>query len=225
MWQPPAALPTGTVAFLLSDVQGSTRLPEHFPDGMRRATTTHDINFQRFTHLHGGVEVRPRGEGDSRFCVFPEPHGAVAAAVEIQRALHAETWPMDTPLKVRIGIHTGEADLRAGDYYGSAVNRCARLRPAGHGGQTLVYGATAAAVASLLPAGVRLRDLGERRLKDLLVPERIFQLVIDGLPSDCAPIDVLDNPPTTCLSRPRDVDHRPALPNVVEPRLRHAGAR
>src|SRR6185436_2718114 len=96
-----------------------------------------------------------------------------AAAAAIQRALHDEPWPPETPLRVRIALHTGEADLRDGDYYGSAVNRCARLRAIAHGGQTLVSAVTAGLSAGALPEGAALRDLGEHRLKDLAQPERV----------------------------------------------------
>src|SRR6476659_6720518 len=102
-----------------------------------------------------------RGEGDSRFAVFPRASHAVAAAAAIQQALQAEPWPAETPLRVRMALHTGEADLREGDYYGSAVNRCARLRATAHGGQTLVSTATQELVNESLPEGIALRDLGE----------------------------------------------------------------
>src|SRR5919204_4114314 len=172
------ALPTGTVTFVLTDVEGSTRLWEQHPDGMRAATVQHDAIVEFLTELHGGQVVRPRGEGDSRFCVFGRATDAVAAAAAVQRALHREVWPTPEPLRVRMALHTGEADLRDGDYYGPAVNRCARLRAAGHGGQTLLSAATAGLAGGALPAGVGLRDLGERRLKDLVRPERVYQLVV-----------------------------------------------
>src|SRR5437867_3621370 len=163
-------LPTGTVTFLFTDVEGSTKLWERHPEQMRVALARHDHLIESLVAQHEGVVVRPRGEGDSRFAVFPRASDAVAAAAAIQQALHEEPWPAEMPLQVRMALHTGEADLREGDYYGSDVNRCARLRGAGHGGQTLLSGATAHLVRDLLPAGTDLRDLGDRRLKDLIQP-------------------------------------------------------
>src|ERR671936_552766 len=115
-----AALPTGTVTFLLTDVEGSTRLWEEHPEAMRAALVQHDAIVEFLTEQHRGHVVRPRGEGDSRFCVFARATDAVLAAAAIQRALAAERWPTPDPLKVRVALHTGEADLRAGDYYGPA---------------------------------------------------------------------------------------------------------
>jgi class 3 adenylate cyclase len=185
-------LPTGTVTFLFTDVEGSTRLWEAHPAAMRAALVRHDALIEAGVAAHGGAVVRPRGEGDSRFAVFARATDAVAAATAVQRALHAEPWPPETALLVRLALHTGEADLRDGDYYGSAVNRCARLRAAGHGGQTLVSEVTPRLVEGALPAGARLRDLGEHRLRDLPRPERIWQLCLPELPSEFAPLQTLD---------------------------------
>src|SRR5262245_46898208 len=101
---------------------------------MRAALAEHDALIEFLTEQHGGRVVRPRGEGDSRFCVFARATDAVAAAAAIQQALHAEAWPPEAPLRVRLALHTGEADLRDGDYYGGAVNRAARL-PGSPGGR------------------------------------------------------------------------------------------
>ncbi|MGI8916513.1 MAG: hypothetical protein ACR2JY_22530 [Chloroflexota bacterium] len=111
--------------------------------------------------------VRPRGEGYGRFAVFARATDAVAAAVAIQQTLHSESWPLPAPLRVRMALHTGEADLRDGDYYSSAVNRCARLRAVTHGGQVLVSGATARLAGAALGETLALRDLGAQRLRDL----------------------------------------------------------
>jgi predicted ATPase len=113
----------------------------------------------------------------------------------MQQVLQAEPWETPTPLRVRAALHTGEADLREGDYYGSAVNRCARLRSAAHGGQTLLSRTTYDLVHDSLPAGVELRDLGEHLLRDLQQPEHIFQLVVPSLPSDFPPLKTLDARP------------------------------
>src|SRR6476619_5832139 len=178
------ALPTGTVTFVFSDIEGSTQRWEQHPEPMRVALARHDQLIETLVEQHAGVVVRPRGEGDSRFAVFPRASDAVAAAAAVRQALHQEPWPADTPLRVRMALHTGEADLREGDYYGSAVNRCARLRAVAHGGQTLLSRATCDLVRDSVSPGVELRDLGEHRLRDLQRPEYIFQLDIEGLPTD-----------------------------------------
>ncbi|HEY8744987.1 MAG TPA: adenylate/guanylate cyclase domain-containing protein, partial [Chloroflexota bacterium] len=170
-------LPTGTVTFLFTDVEGSTRLWEQQPEAMRQALVRHDAIIDAEVDRHAGVVVRPRGEGDSRFAVFARASDAVAAAVAIQQALHGEAWPLPTPLRVRLALHTGEADLREGDYYGSAVNRCARLRAVAHGGQVLLSQTTFDLVRGALPPDTRLRDLEEHRLVGLTQPEHVYQLL------------------------------------------------
>jgi predicted ATPase/class 3 adenylate cyclase len=189
-------LPTGTVTFLFTDIEGSTRLWEEHPDAARQALARHDRLVEEIVERNGGSLVRPRGEGDSRFAVFTRATSAVAAAVELQIAFHNEAWPTPAPLKVRMALHTGEADLREGDYYGSAVNRCARLRGAAHGGQALLsevtYELVRDGLGSLATPGVTVQDLGEHRLKDLAKAEHIFQLVSPGLPADFPPLKTLD---------------------------------
>jgi len=177
-------LPTGTVTFLFTDIEGSTALWEQHPAAARAALARHDVLIEQLVAEHDGYVVRPRGEGDSRFAVFARATDAVAAAAALQQALYAEPWPTPTPLRVRMALHTGEADLREGDYYGSAVNRCARLRAVAHGGQTLVSLTTEQLVRGQLASRLTLRDLGEHRLKDLQYSERIFQLIVDGVPAD-----------------------------------------
>ncbi len=185
-------LPTGMVTFLFTDLEGSTRLWEHSPEAMRQALIRHDALIESLTGAHDGTIVRPRGEGDSRFAVFAQTSSAVTAAAAIQQAMHAECWLTPAPLRVRIALHTGEADLRMGDYYGSGVNRCARLRALAAGGQTLLTAAAAQLARDYLPTGVRLNDLGEHRLKDLDRAEHVFQLIIDGLPNAFPPLRSLD---------------------------------
>jgi predicted ATPase/class 3 adenylate cyclase len=195
-------LPRGTVTFLFTDVEGSTRLWEQYPVAAQQALSRHDALVEQSVKANSGQLVRPRGEGDSRFAVFPRATDAVAAARDIQLALAAEPWPTPSPLRVRIALHTGEADLREGDYYGSEVNRCARLRALAYGGQVLLSQATYVLIRDALPSGVEVRDLGEHRLKDLQRPERIFQLVLSNLPSDFPALKSLD-----------------ALPNNLPPQL------
>jgi predicted ATPase/class 3 adenylate cyclase len=185
---PAPNLPSGTLTFLFTDIEGSTRLWEQFADQMRNATVRHDALIESAVAQWGGLLVRPRGEGDSRFAVFARATDAIAAAVAIQRALFVEPWGVPSPVRVRMALHTGEADLRDGDYYGAAVNRCARLRSVAHGGQTLVSQITYDLARDALPGGVSLRDLGEHSLKDLNRSERVYQLVIAGLPADFPPL-------------------------------------
>jgi predicted ATPase/class 3 adenylate cyclase len=185
-------LPTGTVTFLFTDVEGSTRLWEQDPAAMRAATARHDSLVAEIVSGKSGVVVRPRGEGDSRFAVFARASDAVAAAAVLQQVLTAEVWPTPQPLRVRMALHTGEADLRGGDYYGAAVNRCARLRAIARGGQALVSQATHELARGAPPAGIGFADLGEHRLRDLAAAERVFQLTASGLPDDFPPLKSLD---------------------------------
>jgi predicted ATPase/class 3 adenylate cyclase len=206
------ALPTGTVTLLFTDVEGSTRLWEQQPEDMRAALSRHDALIEDQVNRHGGVLVRPRGEGDSRFVVFSRAVDALSAAAAMQQALHEEAWAVAGGLRVRMALHTGDADLRDGDYYGSAVNRCARLRAIAHGGQTLVSQATYDLVRDALPAGVGLRDLGEHRLADLQRPEQVFQMVAAGLPAEFPPLRSLESVPhnlpvqlTSFVGREREI--------------------
>lgn len=185
-------LPTGIVTFLFTDIQGSTALWEHHPVATRAALERHDALIEAVVAQHHGVVVRPRGEGDSRFAVFARATDSVLAACAIQRTLLHEPWNLPSPLCVRIAVHTGEAELRAGDYYGAAVNRCARLRAIAHGGQTVISRATQELVCDQLPREVMLRDLGEHRLKDLIRPEHVFQVVASELPVDFPALTSLD---------------------------------
>ena len=181
-------LPSGILTFLFTDVEGSTCLWEQYPEKMRQVTARHDELIEFLVLQNRGFIVRPRGEGDSRFAVFRLATDSVIAASEIQRSFSKEPWGIHLPVRVRIGLHTGEADLRDGDYYGAAVNRCARLRSVAHGGQTLLSQTTYCLVNESLPDGLSLRDLGEHKLKDLKRPERIYQLITPGLPSDFPPL-------------------------------------
>jgi predicted ATPase/class 3 adenylate cyclase len=185
-------LPTGTVTFLFTDIEGSTRLLQELGEGYRRIQDRHaEIMRAAFVNGH---EIRT--EGDSFFVVFRSPVDAARAAVEAQRALSSEDWPHGAPLRVRMGMHTGEGVLGGDDYLGIDVNRAARIAAAGHGGQVLISDATRGLVEHSLPEGVALRDLGLHRLKDIGHPERMHDLVIDGLAADFPPIRTLDVRPT-----------------------------
>src|SRR5260221_9046022 len=170
------SLPTGIITFLFTDVEGSTKLWKKQPALPQKVMPRHDAIIEEAVDQSGGVVVRPRGEGDSRFAVFAQASDAILAAVAIQRALQAEAWPTPTPLRVRMALHTGEADLRMGDYYGSAVNRCARLRAIAHGGQTLASASTGEQARDSLPDGITLTYRGQHRLQDLVCPEHVYQL-------------------------------------------------
>lgn len=181
-------LPEGVVTFLFTDVEGSTRMFEQAPEAMLEALRRHDEVIETAVAAHGGIPVRPRGEGDSRFIVFADASDAVAGAAELQLRLAGQEWATPEPLRVRASLHTGSADLRWGDYYGSAVNRAARLRGIAHGGQTLMSAATWELVRDHLPEGVTVQDLGEHGLKDLTRPERVFQLTAEGLQEQFPPL-------------------------------------
>lgn len=187
-----SGLPTGTVTFMLTDVEGSTRLWEEHPDTMGAAVERHGEVIEKAVTEHRGVLVKSKGEGDSTFSVFARPTDAVVAAVAAQRALGAEPWPDGVEICVRAALHTGEAELRDGDYYGTSVNRCARLRAVAHGGQTICSQTTADLVADGLPDGVGVRSLGTHRLKDLERPEQIFQISRADFPEEFAPLRSLD---------------------------------
>jgi class 3 adenylate cyclase len=171
-----ATLPTGVITFLLTDVEGSTRLWEREPEAMRDALARHDAIVAACVRRQQGHVVKSKGEGDSVFAVFRHARDAVTAALVIQCALAMEKWRTSVPVRVRMAIHTGQVELREGDYYGPTVNRCARLRALGKGGQVLLSGVTAKLVEAQLPAGARLNDLGTHQLKDLSAPERVWQL-------------------------------------------------
>jgi class 3 adenylate cyclase len=208
-----ARLPTGTVTFLFTDVEGSTSAWIQNSNGMRAAMARHDELIESLVGKFGGQVVRPRGEGDSRFAVFVRATDGIASACAIQLALLVEPWPLDTPLRVRMALHTGEADLRLGDYYGPAVNHCARLRAVAHAGQVLISSVTADLVREGLGAEVSLRDLGKHQLRDLNDSEHVWQLVHPSLPIEFPPLSSLTpkrhNLPvqlSTFVGREREVD-------------------
>ena len=182
-------LPAGTVTFLLTDIEGSTRLWETVPEAMEVALERHNRLLTGVIDDHGGVVVTSRGEGDSFFAVFPSAVAAVEAAGACQLRLNAEAWPAGAALRVRMGLHTGEAHVLDGDYVDHApINRCARVKAAAHGGQVLVTQTTHDLVAGRLGGGFGLRKLGEFRLRDLAEPELLYQLTHADLPAGFPPI-------------------------------------
>jgi predicted ATPase/class 3 adenylate cyclase len=182
-------LPSGTVTFLFTDLEGSTRLWEDHPEAMKDASARHDEILRDAVTSHAGHVVKLTGDGVH--AAFADATCAVEAAVEAQRALTAEVWDTTAPLHVRMGIHTGPAEERAGDYYGTAVNRAARLMSVAHGGQVVVSLTTEELLRDAGRA-VELIDLGEHRLRDLSSPERIFQFVGAGLQREFPALHSID---------------------------------
>jgi class 3 adenylate cyclase len=189
------SLPSGAVTFLFTDIEGSGKLWENYPEQMRAALMRHDSLAASLIGQHNGHVVKSRGEGESLFAVFSLASDAVAAAVALQQAFVKEPWPAEAPLKVRIALHTGEADVRNGDYYGPAVNRCARLRAIAHGRQVVLTQPTERRVRGALPKGAGLTDLGHHKLRDLDTKEQIFQLTHPDLPNNFPPLTSIDSFP------------------------------
>jgi predicted ATPase/class 3 adenylate cyclase len=187
-----STLPTGTVTFLFTDIEGSTRLLRELGEAYEAVQDDHARIMREAIAGAGGAEIRT--EGDSFFVAFSSAADAVRAATAAQRALAAHPLTHGEPLRVRMGLHTGEGRLGRGDYVGLDVNRAARIAAAGHGGQVLVSDTTAALVSEALPHGTSLRDLGEHRFKDFDQPQRVHQLEIEGLASDFPALKTLDVP-------------------------------
>ncbi len=184
-------LPTGTVTFLFTDIEGSTKLAQEHPDKWESLQERHHAILHQAMQTNNGYVFQIIGDA---FCVaFSTAVDALNAAVEAQKLLHQEAWS-PVPIKVRMGIHTGEANLQTnGDYQGYlAMSRVQRLMSAGHGGQVLISQNTQELVCDELPEAITLSDMGERRLKDLLRPEHIYQLIIQNLPANFPPLKTLD---------------------------------
>jgi len=187
-------LPTGTVTFLFTDIEGSTRLLQRLGDRYREVIGEHGRILRGAIATGGGTEVGT--EGDAFFAAFPSSIGAVTAAVEAQRALATHPWPEGYPVRVRMGMHTGQGELGGDGYIGLDVHLAARIAAAGHGGQVLLSEATRRSVERVLPDGVSLRDLGRHRLKDIERPEHLSDLLITGLATKFPAIKTLDARPT-----------------------------
>jgi LuxR family transcriptional regulator, maltose regulon positive regulatory protein len=179
-------LPTGTATFLFTDIEGSTQLWEQHREAMQAALARHDSVLQQAIGSHGGVVFKT--VGDSLHAAFGRASDALAAALSAQRALHHEDWGSTGSLRVRMALHTGAAELRDGDYFGSPLNRLARILALGHGGQILLSHTTHDLVVDVLPPETSLHALGEYALKDLARPEPIFQCVIADLPANFPPL-------------------------------------
>jgi YVTN family beta-propeller protein len=183
-------LPTGTVTFLFTDIEGSTQLLQRLGPAYAKVLSEHQGIVRAAVAAHHGREVDT--QGDSFFLAFRRGKDAVAAAVAIQRDLAAHGWPEGGVIKLRIGLHTGEPQVGEDRYVGMGVNKAARIGAAGHGGQVLLSRTTRDLVEDELPPGVTIRDLGDRRLKDIERPEHLFQLVIEGLQSEFGQLKTLD---------------------------------
>jgi predicted ATPase/class 3 adenylate cyclase len=183
--------PTGTVTFLASDIEGSTRLVQEVgPAVFREILELHNEILRGAFARHGGTE---RGtQGDSFLVMFREAPAGLAAAADAQTALAAASWPQGAQVRVRMGLHTGVGMLGGDDYVGIDVHRAARIASAAHGAQVLLSEATRGLVESSLSPGTALRGLGEHKLRDLARPEQLYQLVIDGLPSNFPPIETTE---------------------------------
>jgi len=172
-----AALPGGTVTFLFTDIEGSTRLLQELGDAYGDVVRDHRRLLRESLGDKGGTEVDT--QGDAFFYSFPRARDAVAGAVAAQRALAAHEWPGGSEVRVRMGLHTGEPSVGDEGYLGLDVVRAARICSAGHGGQVLLSETTRALLGNDLPDGVAIVDLGQQHLKDVQ-HERIFQLAVDG---------------------------------------------
>src|SRR5438105_6476901 len=188
-----AELPTGTVTFLFTDIEGSTQLLRNLGDAYTSVWKQHQLSIREALAGAGGAEVGT--EGDSFFAAFSSAPGAVRAAVAAQRGLAAHAWPAGFPVRVRMGLHTGDGVLSGSDYVGMDVHRAALIPSAPHGWHLIVSEATRALIEHSLPAGAHLRDLGKHRLKDILQPEHLYDLVIDGLPAEFPAPRTLDTRP------------------------------
>ena len=184
---------SGTLTFVFTDLQSSTRLWETFPDAMKDAMERHDAILRDAVVRSDGRIVKITGDGV--MAVFSSAADGVKACLEAQRALQDEAWGETGALRVRMGMHAGEAQSRAGDFYGPPVNRAARIMAAAHGGQVLLSAFAAELAQKELPAEIALRDLGEHRLKDLFQPEHILQLVHPALTSEFPPLATLSHRP------------------------------
>jgi predicted ATPase/class 3 adenylate cyclase len=218
-----AEVPTGTVTFLFTDLEGSTKLWERYPQAMRQTMARHDELLRWVMDSNGGFVFKTMGDA---FCVaFSSAPHALEAALAAQRAILSEGQEKSVPLRMRMALHTGSADERGGDYFGGPLNRISRLLSAGHGGQILLSSATKELVRDALPEGASLRDLGERRLKDLFRSERVFQLLAPELPKSFPPLKTLDERINNLPAQPTPLIGRESELARVRDLLRTEGVR
>jgi len=215
---------TATVTFLFTDIEGSTRRWENFPEAMAQAVQRHDTLMREVIARHGGMVFKTIGDA---FCAaFPDALEALNATVEAQRAIQAEEWGEVAPLRVRMGLHTGAAQTRDNDFFGPTVNRVARLMSIGHGGQILLSGSTRGLVVDRMPPDLGWTDLGEHRLKDLSRAEHVWQIVAPDLQAEFPAVRSLNRRehnlpvhPTSLIGRDEEVRAVVALLRQPETRL------
>jgi class 3 adenylate cyclase len=221
------ALPSGTVTFVFSDIEGSTTLLKRLGERYDGVLSDHRrLMRECFTERGGGVEIDT--QGDAFFFAFPRARDAVAAAVEAQRAHAGHNWPEDGAVYVRMGLHTGEPAVGSEGYLGLDVVRAARLCTVGKGGHVVLSDTTRALVGASLPDGVSIFPLGERQLKDIDEPERVFELEIEGAAPPARPETAAPPAPTAAAGEPDDFGDRLAarieasVRRSVEQSLEHA---
>ena len=215
-----SGLPSGTVTFVFSDIEGSTTLLKALGDGYGDVLDTHRRLMRSCFSERGGVEIDT--QGDAFFFAFPRARDAVAAAVEAQRLHATHDWTDGHAVRVRMGLHTGEPAVGTEGYLGIDVVRAARLCTVGRGGQVLLSETTRALVGSALPDGVSVHTLGERHLKDIDEPERVFELDIEGAPTPAeagaaAAAETVPEPPDIPAASPPPA---PAAPGPSAPATR-----
>jgi class 3 adenylate cyclase len=185
-----STLPGGTVTFVFTDIEGSTKLLQELGDGFAAVSSDHRRLVRDAFNARAGTEIDT--QGDSFFFSFPRARDAVAAAVDAQRALRDHSWPGAAAVRVRMGLHTGEPNIGEEGYLGIDVVRAARISAAGHGGQILVSETTRALLGNQLPDGVQVHDLGRQNLKDIQ-HEHVYELSIDGAPAGTKPLKTAGN--------------------------------
>jgi class 3 adenylate cyclase len=185
-----ASPPTGTLTFLFTDIEGSTKMWDRSPHAMLRALSRHDEILREAIVKRGGYVFKK--VGDASWTAFPTAADALEAALEAQRTLLGEEWEGTEPLRVRMALHTGAAEERDLGYFGPPLNKVARLLSAAHGGQVLLSLPAQELVRDQLPTGTSLRDLGEHRIRDHFRPERVFQLLAPELPAEFPPLRTLE---------------------------------
>jgi class 3 adenylate cyclase len=190
-------LPVGTLTFVMTDIEGSTQLWDDDPAAMTAALHQHDALISAAVATHGGRLVRSKGEGDSSFSVFEDPTAAVSAAEAMRDTFNAASWPTASPVRIRIGVLTGVAELRDGDYYGASINRAARVRSLAHGGEILLAASTYTLIADSLLRNRTIEDRGEHELRGLQRPERVYAL------GDATAVPVTAPPPAPSARRTR----------------------
>jgi predicted ATPase/class 3 adenylate cyclase/tetratricopeptide (TPR) repeat protein len=216
-------LPTGTVTFLFTDIEGSTSRWEQHPRFMQADSARHEAILLDSIRAHGGYAYKMVGDGFQ--AAFQTAPAAVAATIAAQRALAAEPWAGGVPLRVRMALHSGVVEERGDDYVGPLLNRLARLLAAGYGGQILLTSVTKELSRDRLPGGAFLRDLGTHQLKDLIQPERIFQVVASGLHADFPALKTLDTHPNNLIAQPNALIGRESEIVAVSSLLRRGDVR